>query len=347
MEKAKRLPSGKWRTKLYLGKDREGKKKYKSFTANTKKESEQKVIDYLKEHKIKNAEEIYNGYITDAVKDYIDLKSDSLSPNTIRGYKTIYRNQIQLLKDIRVSDFTTQDHQKWIDKISKDLKAKSVKNIDGLLVSSLKHYNIILKPIVLPQKEYSKMYIPTTEDIKKIIEYFTNRNNKEMIKAVYLAATGTLRRGEVCALQGEDVDFENNTIFIHKSVAIDDDGFYIVKEPKTYSSNRIIEMPKFIIEMLPKEGNVVKLSLRQVSRQFAKCVKDLEMEHYTFHSLRHYSASIMHSNNIPTQYIMERGGWKSESTLNRIYRNSLDDYKKKFNHQTNQFFENSFSSFNF
>ena len=51
----------------------------------------------------------------------------------------------------------------------------------------------------------------------------------------------------------------------------------------------------------------------------------------------------MHANNIPTQYIMERGGWKSERTLNRIYRNSLDDYTKKYNEMTNDFYSKNFT----
>ena len=339
MEKAKKLPSGRWRTKLYLGKDQNGRKKYKSFTADTKKDSERKAMNFLQKYRFNSTSEISNEFIPEVVNAYIEAKSDSLSPNTIRGYITIFRNQIQLLKGVRVSDFTTEVHQKWIDSISKGLKSKSVRNMDGLLISSLKYYNVDLKPVVLPQKEYKKLYIPTTDDVNKIIDYFKKHNNKEMLKAIYLASAGTLRRGEVCALKGEDVDFENNTIFIHKSIAIDTNGLYIEKEPKTYSSNRLMKMPDFIINMLPKKGNVVDLTLRQVSRQFTKCIKDLELNPYTFHSLRHYSASIMHAEGVPTQYIMERGGWKSEQTLNRIYRNSLSDYKKKYNDETNEFFE--------
>ena len=40
MAKAKKLPSGMWRVLLYDGKDDNGKRKYKSFTAATKKQAE-------------------------------------------------------------------------------------------------------------------------------------------------------------------------------------------------------------------------------------------------------------------------------------------------------------------
>ena len=40
MATAKKLPSGSWRVQLYAGKTPDGKRRYLSFTANTKKEAE-------------------------------------------------------------------------------------------------------------------------------------------------------------------------------------------------------------------------------------------------------------------------------------------------------------------
>ena len=40
MATAKKLPSGSWRCLIYTGKDENGKRQYKSFTADSKKEAE-------------------------------------------------------------------------------------------------------------------------------------------------------------------------------------------------------------------------------------------------------------------------------------------------------------------
>ena len=43
---ARKLPSGSWRARLFLGEDEHGKKHYKSFTAATKREAERLALTY-------------------------------------------------------------------------------------------------------------------------------------------------------------------------------------------------------------------------------------------------------------------------------------------------------------
>ena len=53
MAKAKKLPSGKWRALVYDYTDSNGKRKYQSFTAETKKEAEFLAADYSLNKKMK------------------------------------------------------------------------------------------------------------------------------------------------------------------------------------------------------------------------------------------------------------------------------------------------------
>ena len=57
--------------------------------------------------------------------------------------------------------------------------------------------------------------------------------------------------------------------------------------------------------------------------------KDNGLKRFRFHDLRHYSASIRHALNIPDAYIMQEGGWSSDSTLKSVYRHALDDEQDK------------------
>ena len=98
-------------------------------------------------------------------------------------------------------------------------------------------------------------------------------------------------------------------------------------------------MPQFVIDLLPKDGPLVRITPSRVSDRFIKYLKQLNMRTFRFYDLRHYSASIVHGIGVPDVYIMQRGGWSSDATLKNIYRGAMDGYSKKFTDLTNSHFE--------
>ena len=46
----------------------------------------------------------------------------------------------------------------------------------------------------------------------------------------------------------------------------------------------------------------------------------------------------MHALNIPDQYIMKRGGWKSDKVLKKVYRGTIESEEKKFTDKINEHF---------
>ena len=82
MASAKKLPSGSWRVNLYIGKTPDGKRQYKSFTADTKKEAEFLAAQYNQNHIDVNRSELP---LSAAVERYIKSKENGLSPATVRG----------------------------------------------------------------------------------------------------------------------------------------------------------------------------------------------------------------------------------------------------------------------
>ena len=142
------------------------------------------------------------------------------------------------------------------------------------------------------------------------------------------SAFGTLRRSEICALTSADV--EKNIIHINKTLVLNEQRVWVVKTTKTVSSIRDVDMPNYIIDLLPKSGNLVNLNPNQITHRFAKTLKTLDIHSFRFHDLRHYAASMMHAIGIPDTYIMRRGGWSSDTTLKNIYRGVMDDYMERF-----------------
>lgn len=337
MAKAKKLPSGNWRCQVYDYTDGAGKRHYKSFTASTKKGAEHLAAEYADTKK--ERPKPLKVTVGAALDNYIEIKSNVLSPSTIRGYKALRRNYYADIEFILLENLTQENVQIWANALATQKDAKTVKNAHGLLSSMLSIYlpAFVLRT-TLPKKEKDIPYVPTEADIKRIIEYF-KENDVEMLKAVYLAAFGTLRRSEICGLMGEDI--EGSIIHVHTAVVMDDSKNWTKKNTKTSSSDRYIPMPEFVIEVLPKNGNVVSIHPDNITKRFSSVLKKLGIPHFRFHDLRHYSASIMHAIGIPDQYIMQRGGWSSDGILKAVYRNTMDDYTEKFSNQINKYFENT------
>lgn len=337
MAKAKKLPSGNWRCQVYDYTDGAGKRHYKSFTAATKRGAEHLAAEYAdtkkeRPHPLKVT-------VGKALDNYIDIKSNVLSPSTVRGYRTARNSNYYDIENILLEDLTQEVIQIWVNSLAAQKNAKTVKNAHGLLSAMLSMYmpDFTLRT-ALPKKQKEVPYIPTESDIRLIVEFFKEKD-AEMLKAVYLAAFGTLRRSEICGLSGKDI--EGNVIHVHSAVVLDDSKNWIRKTTKTASSDRYITMPDFVINALPKNGDIVNINPTIITKRFSVALAKLGIPHFRFHDLRHYSASIMHAIGIPDQYIMQRGGWSSDGVLKEIYRNTIDDYTKKFSVQINEYFENA------
>lgn len=79
---ATRLPSGNYRTQVLVGYEN-GRRKYKSFTAETAKKANLAALQWQSEHPSANTSE---ATLSSAMESFIKPRKTVLSPSTIRGY---------------------------------------------------------------------------------------------------------------------------------------------------------------------------------------------------------------------------------------------------------------------
>ena len=317
-KKKNQLPSGNIRVQVYDYTDVDGKKHYKSFTAPTKQEAKFLAAQWKagKASKKPNRITVY-----EAVSRYIEAKEGVLSPSTLRGYLAMQKNCMKDIGRIWLDELTNTDVQVWVSDMSSKHSSKYVRNLYGLLSSSLEMFNpdLVLK-ITLPEKKRPDLYCPCDEDIIKLLKQV---EGTDLEIAVLLAAFGPMRRGEICALEASDL--KGNKVSVTKSMVIGPDHQWHIKQPKTYGSYRDIEYPKFVIEKLKgRTGRIIELNPNDVSNKFKRAIINAQLPHFRFHDLRHYAASIMHAIGVPDQYILQRGGWSSDNVMKSVYRNAID-----------------------
>ena len=323
MAKARKLPSGSWRVLVYDGKDAAGKRQYKSITAPTKKEAEYQAAQYALTHKLDRPSNMTLG---DAYVSYIRSKDSILSPSTLRGYEKVMRNHLQSLMSVRLSDLSQAQIQSAINAEAAVHSPKTVRNIHGLLSAVLRVYlpDMALHT-ALPQKKRPELYVPSSDDISKILAACAGT---ELEKAIMLAAFGSLRRSEISALTKDDIN--GSTITISKAMVRAPDSQWVVKQPKTDAGYRILTLPEFVIDRISQcEDRVVALTPGSITNAFVLLLKRLDIPKFRFHDLRHYQASILHAMGVPDKYIIERGGWHGDATLKAIYQHTMDEKRKK------------------
>lgn len=356
MATAKKLPSGSWRCLVYShsepvylkdGKpalDKNGKQKqkriYESFTCDDpspsgKRQAEKAAAAFAADKSTVSRPKDFT--LGEAIDKYCELKCNVLSPSTIREYRRMRKNYYGDIGEIKLRKLTSELVQCWVNKFAAGHSPKTTRNAYGLLSAVMEMYAPgIHIDVTLPQKVKPDLYVPTDSDIRLILDYFASED-KDMEIAVYMAAFGTMRRSEICALTSADVS--GNLIRVNKATVDAGNTEWVTKTTKTVSSARTVQMPEYIIKKLPKEGKLVDLNPDQVTRRFERALTRLKVPHFRFHDLRHYAASVMHAIGVPDQYIMARGGWSSDGTLKRIYRGTMEDYNTIFTEKIIDHFE--------
>ncbi len=255
-----------------------------------------------------------------AAEKYIDSKQDILSPSTIRGYSGIIRQIPDAFLNTPIHDITPLDVQAEINRVARKCSPKTVRNHHGFISAVLGTFCPNLKlNTTLPQKTKNEPYIPSDEDIKKILEYASGTDYEIPI---ILACYG-MRRSEICALTPDDI--KGDVVSITKAKVQNEKREWITKSTKTTASTREIIIPAEIASRIHERGYVYKGYPGEITKFLTAAQKKLGIPFFSVHKLRHYFASRMSSLHVPDADIMKMGGWETDYVMKSVYRHSMID----------------------
>jgi integrase len=315
--KAEKLPSGNWRIKVEVGRDKNGKRKFASVTAPSKREAMEKAAtiygDKLYLKKMQTT-------VAMAIEQYITDRESELSPSTVRAYRSLQKTRFGSINDTPVSKLQQSDLQRLLG--ASEVSSKTKRNVRGLLSAALAYAgcrmdfsSVRIKPD--PKK---KNPLPPTEEVS----YFVCNTSGELQMMVAIAAACGLRRGEIFALRVRSFDSDKNKLKV-ESAMVKVNGGYVEKSPKTYDSVRNVDVPAGVSVMLQdfckgRDPNelMFKGKMSALSTKFERYRKAFGYT-WRFHDLRHYYASLLVLAKVPKIYAMRMGGWSTPETLERVY----------------------------
>lgn len=316
MERIRKTKSGKYHTRVFLGYDVTGKKVTKSITAPTVKEV--KKLAALAE--IEEPQTYSNLTLSEAYTRYIDSKSNTLSPSTLREYRKAAARDFPLLLPLKLSQLTNEYIQTAVNELSAKCLPKTVRNKYYLLESVLKAYIPDLKlDIRLPQKIKPDEYVPTYADVQKLLD-----NANERIRVpILLAAFAGLRTSEICALTPND--FTDVSVIIRKAVVNGEFGFE-TKQPKTIQGYRSPPLAPDIIKEC-KQWKFFGISPNTLGNNFRRLRNSCNVPIH-FHLLRHFYCATLIDAGLDFMTIMKYGGWNSVEMVTKIYGYVMRDRQK-------------------
>ena len=276
----------------------------------------------------------------DAIDQYINIKESALSPSTVTGYRSYLKTgKYEPLEDLDVSEVTQRGLQLWVAfMLEEEYSAKYIQNCYGLLRPALTMAGIGSIPVTLPMVIMPDIYVPTDKELKKLLAYL-DKEDPEVKTAAILAAFGSMRRSEICALKPSD--FSGNTVAVRRAIVKNSSGSWVEKKTnKTVTSHRTVALPPQIVSGIDLSHDpIISLNPDQLSKRFRKAVKHAGMpQAFCLHALRHYYVSIAHVLGIPDAYVMKMGGWKTDYIMKRNYRSTLTDVEKKEQAKLNKHF---------
>jgi integrase len=304
-----------------------GKKKY--FYGKTKAEINKKILDY---HEQRSSFRTFAA----VAKEWWREEVDNLALQTVKVYSPALDRAVARFGDRGIDSITPKDITSYLqDLAAKGFAAKTVAN-HRIVVNRVFTYAVISDGLThnpcasaqMPKGlKKEKRNAASKTDEQKVIE------SADVWIFPFIALMTGMRKGEILALQWQDIDFDLNRISVTKSVGHQGDRPFI-KEPKTEAGCRVVPLlPALRDELIKRKGKPTDYivsdggALPLTNRRFLTLMrhfKEVTGVSATAHQLRHSFATLAFESNIPAKTIQYTIGHKQLSTTMDIYTDVRD-----------------------
>ncbi len=293
-----------------------------------------------------NQEQKGNILYQKAYEQWLQIYKTKVKESTYESCTSIYEIHIlPVFGQTKIQDIKVQDCQEFALSLKDYVKGKEyygyAKRIVDYAIKMNYTKNNPFNNVILPKFKKGKKQINylTTEEVSTLLEYF--KNNQYRYTLFRLMIYTGLRRGETLALTWKDINFENKTLSVNKTLSIGNYKKTVLLTPKTETSKRTIDLDdKTILELKKlkiqskhnlifpnRRGQYARLS--SIADKLNQATKETSIKKIRVHDLRHTHASLLFASGANIKYVQERLGHNNIQTTMNVYTHVTKDTKEK------------------
>lgn len=273
---------------------------------------------------------------------YLEDQKAHKKSSTYYSVRNIVINRIDpYFKNKPVNEITPADIRKWQadlkdartttgTPLSDGYMRECVVKMSCIMNYAVKFYGLASNPCKIAgntiKKTVRRIDFWTQEEFNTFIRSFDTTSLYYMV-FMTLYYTG-IRIGELLALTASDVDLEENTITINKTIPHNGSD-RTATPPKTMKSNRTISIPLFLTAAMSDhmkrfyaiqpDTRLFPITARSCSYQLDEHSRTCNIKRIRLHDLRHSHASLLIDMGFSPVLIAERLGHEDVSTTLNIY----------------------------
>ncbi len=341
---------GRWEGRISIGRDENGKRRFKYFFARTRDETAEKMTAFLTANAVEKPPCALT--FSQLTKEWFLCISCKVKESTLANYdmKTV-KHLLPEFGDRHICSIKKEDIYAFIRrKQQSGLSPRYVSDLLVLLKTIFKFaantYAVAdpAKSVRIVRKKAAPILLLDTLQQDKLYSYLAAHRDLTTLGIALSAGTG-IRIGELCALQWGDIDFQKRTLTVRKTIQrirCRDGGRrtkIIITSPKSDSSRREIPVPDFLLAMLRDfrsreedfvlSGSEKPVEPRTMQYRFGRILKNADLPSVHFHALRHIFASACVRLGFDVKALSELLGHSGvEITLNSYVHSSLEQKRK-------------------
>ena len=315
---------GRWEARIIIGHKNDGSPMYKSAFAKTQKSALKQLHQLLDLYRDVDLTEECRMTLGEWMDKWMDeYMIFTIKENTIKGYRSQIDHQIKpFIGHKQLASLTTADIQKFYNKIQKEgrvhphpihghvLSDSMVRKIHMMLHEAMevavRERYIVRNPTdntTIPKKTTTEKQVLDDSQLNRFLEAI--QGEPYWHDFFYVEVMTGLRRGEICGIKWSDIDFNEGTLCIKRSVSTKEGGGVSIGETKTDAGVRTIIMPPSVATLLwKKRSDAINewvfphytnpsdpLHPSSAYKKLKTLLKRLELPLLRFHDLRHTFAT--------------------------------------------------------